>query len=248
VTSSSARPADPHISIVIPIYNEQAILHAAVVDLRERLKPLGWSYEIILAENGSKDRTIQIGHELAAKYNGENDGQVKIISLGEPNYGKALKQGILLARGNLVLCDEIDLCDTDFHKRAIDMLETGGADMVIGSKLAVGAADERPMIRHAASIAYSTLLKVMLGFRGTDTHGLKAFRRLALLDVVRACLVDKDVFASEFVIRADRAGIVIKEIPVQIIEKRPPSINLFKRVPNVMKNVVKLTWSIRFRG
>ncbi len=246
--TSSARPADPHISIVIPIYNEQAILHAAVVDLRERLKPLGWSYEIILAENGSKDRTIQIGHELAAKYGDNSDGQVKIISLGEPNYGKALKQGILLARGNLVLCDEIDLCDTAFHKRAVDILETGEADMVIGSKLAVGAADERPLIRHAASIAYSTLLKVMLGFRGTDTHGLKAFRRLALLDVVRACLVDKDVFASEFVIRADRAGIGIKEVPVQIIEKRPPSINLFKRVPNVMKSVAKLTWSIRVRG
>jgi glycosyltransferase involved in cell wall biosynthesis len=246
--TSSVRPADPQISIVIPIYNEQAILHAAVVDLRERLKPLGWSYEIILAENGSKDRTIQIGHELAAKYADNGDGQVKIISLGEPNYGKALKQGILLARGNLVLCDEIDLCDTDFHKRAIDILETGEADMVIGSKLAVGAADERPLIRHAASIAYSTLLKVMLGFRGTDTHGLKAFRRLALLDVVRSCLVDKDVFASEFVIRADRAGIGIKEVPVQVIEKRPPSINLFKRVPNVMKSVAKLTWSIRIRG
>jgi len=243
-----AATLDPRISIVIPIYNEQAILHAAVVDLRERLKPLGWSYEIILAENGSKDRTIQIGHELAAKYANTADGQVKIISLGEPNYGKALKQGILLARGNLVLCDEIDLCDTDFHKRAIDILETGEADMVIGSKLAVGAADERPLIRHAASIAYSTLLKVMLGFRGTDTHGLKAFRRLALLDVVRACLVDKDVFASEFVIRADRAGIAIKEVPVQVIEKRPPSINLFKRVPNVMKSVAKLTWSIRIRG
>src|SRR6201995_843362 len=124
--------ADPHISIVIPIYNEQAILHAAVVDLRERLRPLGWSYEIILAENGSKDRTIQIGHELAAKYSNANDGQVKIISLGEPNYGKALKQGILLARGNLVLCDEIDLCDTEFHKRAIEMLQTGGPDKGTG--------------------------------------------------------------------------------------------------------------------
>jgi glycosyltransferase involved in cell wall biosynthesis len=248
LVTSSERSADPQISIVIPIYNEQAILHAAVVDLRERLKPLGWSYEIILAENGSKDRTIAIGHELAAKYATPADGQVKIISLGEPNYGKALKQGILLARGRIVLCDEIDLCDTDFHKRAFDILETGEADMVIGSKLAVGAADERPLIRHAASIAYSTLLKVMLGFRGTDTHGLKAFRRLALLDVVRSCLVEKDVFASEFVIRADRAGIAIKEVPVQVIEKRPPSINLFKRVPNVMKSVAKLTWSIRIRG
>jgi glycosyltransferase involved in cell wall biosynthesis len=117
-----AATLDPRISIVIPIYNEQAILHAAVVELRERLKPMGWSYEIILAENGSKDRTIQIGHELAAKYPNPADGQVKIISLGEPNYGKALKQGILLARGNLVLCDEIDLCDTEFHQRAIDIL------------------------------------------------------------------------------------------------------------------------------
>jgi glycosyltransferase involved in cell wall biosynthesis len=244
----AATLAEPRISIVIPIYNEQAILHAAVVDLRERLKPLGWSYEIILAENGSKDRTIAIGHELAAKYGNPTDGQVKIISMGEPNYGKALKQGILLARGNIVLCDEIDLCDTDFHQRAVGILETGAADLVIGSKLAAGAADERPFIRHAASIAYSSLLKVMLGFRGTDTHGLKAFRRQALLDVVRSCLVEKDVFASEFVIRADRAGVTIKEVPVHIIEKRPPSINLFKRVPNVMKSLAKLTWSIRVRG
>ncbi len=240
--------AQPHISIVIPVYNEQAILHAAMVDLRERLKPLGWSYEVILAENGSKDRTVAIGQELAAKYGDPSDGQVKIISMGEPNYGKALKQGILLARGDLIICDEIDLCDAEFHKRAVDILETGEADLVIGSKLAAGAEDDRPFVRHAASIAYSTLLKVMLGFRGTDTHGLKAFRRQALLDVVQACLIEKDVFASELVIRADRAGVIIKEVPVHIIEKRPPSINLFKRVPNVLKSLAKLTWSIRVRG
>jgi glycosyltransferase involved in cell wall biosynthesis len=241
-------PPQPRISIVIPIYNEQAILHAAIVDLRERLGPLGWSYEIILAENGSKDRTVEIGRELAAKYHDGVPGQVKIISLGEPNYGKALKQGILLARGDIVLCDEIDLCDADFQKRAVDILESGEADLVIGSKLAVGSADERPLIRHVASIAYSGLLKVLLDFPGTDTHGLKAFRRITLLDTLRACLVDKDVFASEFVIRAYRTGIAIKEIPVNVIEKRPPSINLFKRVPNVMKSLVKLTWSIRIRG
>jgi glycosyltransferase involved in cell wall biosynthesis len=243
-TRSTALPVDaPRISIVIPVYNEEAILHAAVVDLRERLKPLGWSYEVILAENGSRDRTVEIGQELAEKY-----PEVRIISLGEPNYGKALKQGILLSRGDLVICDEIDLCDADFHRRAIEILETGEADLVIGSKLVAGAEDDRPMLRHVASIAYSTMLKMLLGFRGTDTHGLKAFRRLAVLDVVRACLVDKDVFASELVIRADRGGVRTKEIPVRVIEKRPPSINLFKRVPNVLKSVAKLTYAIRIRG
>jgi glycosyltransferase involved in cell wall biosynthesis len=238
----------PRVTIVIPIYNEEAILHAAIVDLRERLRPLGWSYEIILAENGSKDRTIEIGKELAAKYGNANEGQVHILSMGEPNYGGALKRGILQARGELVICDEIDLCDVDFHRRAVDLLESGEADLVIGSKLAQGAEDDRPVIRHVASIAYSSMLKILLGFRGTDTHGLKAFRREALLDVVRACLVEKDVFASELVIRADRGGVRTSEIPVRVVEKRPPSINLFKRVPNVLKSVLKLTYAIRVRG
>jgi glycosyltransferase involved in cell wall biosynthesis len=238
----------PRISIVIPIYNEEAILHAAVLDLRERLAPFGWAYEIILAENGSKDRTVAIGEELAAKYPAQGEGAVKIISMGEPNYGKALREGILLARGEFVICDEIDLCDADFHQRAIDILSKSEADLVIGSKLAEGSADERPMIRHVASLAYSGLLRVLLGFRGTDTHGLKAFRRETLLGTVQACIIEKDVFASEFVIRADRRAIRIQEIPVRIKEKRPPSINLFKRVPNVLKSIVKLTYAIRIRG
>ncbi len=240
--------AAPRISIVIPVYNEQAILHAAVVDLRERLRPLGWSYEIIIAENGSTDRTVEIGEELAKKYSNESDCPVRMLSMGEPNYGRAMREGILAAKGELVICDEIDLCDADFHKSAIAILETGEADFVIGSKLATGSADDRPLIRHVASMAYSSLLRALLGFRGTDTHGLKAFRRSALLDVVQACLVEKDVFASEFVIRADRGGITIREIPVHVMEKRPPSINLFKRVPNVLKSLVKLTWAIRVRG
>jgi glycosyltransferase involved in cell wall biosynthesis len=236
-------PASPHVSIVIPVYNEEAILFDAITGLREHLAERGWSYEVIIAENGSRDRTVTIGEELSAKY-----PEVSFFSLGEPNYGKALKEGILRARGTFVVCEEIDLCDVDFHARALRVLEASEADLVIGSKLLGEAQDERPLIRHAASMFYNGLLRVTLGFRGTDTHGLKAFRRTSLLETVRACLVDKDVFASEFVIRAERGGIRIKEIPVRVVEKRPPSINLFKRVPNVLKNVVKLTVAIRVRG
>jgi glycosyltransferase involved in cell wall biosynthesis len=233
----------PHVSIVIPVYNEEAILFDAITGLREHLAERGWSYEILIAENGSKDRTVALGEEIAQKY-----PEVSFFSLGEPNYGKAMKEGILRARGTFVICEEIDLCDVDFHARALQVLEASEADMVIGSKLLGGAEDDRPMIRHAASMFYTGLLRVTLGFKGTDTHGLKAFRRTALLDTVRACLVDKDVFASEFVIRAERGGIRIKEIPVRVMEKRPPSINLFKRVPNVLKSVAKLTFAIRVRG
>ncbi len=73
-------PSPPLISIVIPVYNEEPILHAAVVDLRELLSPLGWNYEIILAENGSRDRTVEIAEQLAQKY-----PEISVISAGEPN-------------------------------------------------------------------------------------------------------------------------------------------------------------------
>ncbi|MFO0759013.1 MAG: glycosyltransferase family 2 protein [Byssovorax sp.] len=233
----------PHISIVIPVYNEQAILHAAVVDLRERLEPFGWSYEILLAENGSRDETLVIAAELSQKY-----PEVRFFSHGEPNYGGALRRGIEKARGQIVICDEIDLCDTDFHRRAVELLETGKFDMVIGSKLTAGAQDDRPFARHAASELYNGLLRVTLGFEGTDTHGLKAFLREPLLPMARACVVEKDVFASEFVIRAYRAGLRVREIPVRVLEKRTPSINLVRRVPNVLKSLGKLTWAIRVKG
>jgi glycosyltransferase involved in cell wall biosynthesis len=235
--------APPRISIVIPVYNEQAILHAAVIDLRERLAPLGWTYEIVLAENGSRDETLVVASELHHKY-----PEVRFFSMGEPNYGGAMRRGIEAARGEIVICDEIDLCDTEFHRHAVELLETGKLDMVIGSKLTAGSHDERPFARHAASQLYNGLLRYSLGFRGTDTHGLKAFRREPLLPIARACVVEKDVFASEFVIRAYRAGLRVREIPVRVLEKRPPSINLVKRVPNVIKSLAKLTWAIRVKG
>ncbi|AKT36233.1 glycosyltransferase family 2 protein [Chondromyces crocatus] len=233
----------PDISIVIPVYNEEAILHAAVVDLRERLSPLDWRYEIVLAENGSRDATARIASDLAAKY-----PEVRTFSTGSPNYGAALRQGIEQARGAIVICEEIDLCDTEFHQRAVQLLAEGELEMVIGSKLIDGAQDERPWARHAASQLYNGLLRVTLGFRGTDTHGLKAFLRRPLSPVVDACVVDRDVFASELVIRAYRADLRIREIPVRVLEKRRPSINLTRRVPHVLRNLARLTWAIRVRG
>lgn len=230
----------PHLSIVIPVYNEEGILHSAVVDLVSRLSELRWSYEILLAENGSRDRTVAIAEELAHKF-----PEVKVHSLGTPNYGKALRQGILRARGEFIMCDEIDLCDTDFYQRALDLLEAEQADLVVGSKVMSGAEDRRPWVRHAATLVINGMLRVLVDFRGTDTHGLKAFRRARLMPVAEACVVDRDLFASEFVIRAQRMGRRVVEIPVHIVEKRPPTINLFKRVPKVLRDIARLTYAIR---
>ena len=233
----------PRVSIIIPVYNEEAILQTAVVDLIDRLREFDWTYELCLAENGSTDRTVAVGEELAKRF-----PQVSIASVGAPNYGLALRRGILAARGEFVICDEIDLCDTDFYRRALEALETAQADFVVGSKVMAGASDERPLFRRLGTVVINGMLRVALGFRGTDTHGLKAFRRASVVDVANACLVDKDLFASELVIRAERGGVRMLEIPVRVLEKRPPSIGLSRRVPNVLKNLARLFIAIRIRG
>src|SRR5262249_38515371 len=162
--------------------------------------------------------------------------------------GRALKRGILEARGKHVICDEIDLCDVDFYLRALPLLEGAeGADLVVGSKAMKGANDERPLFRRVATRTINGMLRVATGFKGTDTHGLKAFRRERLHDVARACVVDRDLFASEFVIRAGRMGRDVREIPIALHEKRPPSIQLFRRVPRVLRGLVQLAWVIRIR-
>ena len=215
---------------------------SAAEELVQGLDARGLDYEIIFAENGSRDSTPQILADLS-----ERNPRLRWFHSETPNYGAALKRGIIEARGELVFCDEIDLCDLTFYDLALPRLKRREADMVIGSKAAKGSSDRRPMLRRVATRVHNTLLKVTLGFRGTDTHGLKAFRREQLMPVIAKCVVDMDVFASEFVIRAWREGLTVTEIPIQLQEKRQPSINLFRRVPNVLKNVAKLVYVIRVR-
>ena len=239
----SSRPSGPEVSFVIPVYNEESILEESVTTLCAALRDLGWRFEIILAENGSRDATPELGAQLGDRFT-----EVTMLRHPEPNYGGALRAGILRARGRFVVCEEIDLCDVAFHVRAIELLRSGSVDMVIGSKAMPGADDNRPIGRRIATRVYNGMLRVAVGFRGTDTHGLKAFVRETVTPVVRSCVVEHDVFASELVVRAHRRGLHVLEIPVDVREKRAPSIGLVRRVPKVIRHVARLMVAIHGRA
>ncbi len=235
--------ASPELSVVIPVFDEEGIVAQACRELVAALDARGWDFEILLSENGSRDRTVEILEGLARE-----DGRVRHLHSPEPNYGLALRRGILEARGRLVVADEIDLCDPDFYDRALPVLRRGEADMVVGSKRAPGSVDGRPAFRRAATWIHNTVLRVALDFRGTDTHGVKAFSREAIAPVAARCVVDRDVFASELVLRAGLEGMRVVEIPVRLREKRAPSVGLLRRVPNVLRQVARLFWVLRVKA
>lgn len=229
-------------SVVIPVFNEERILADAVRRLHGRMQRLGCPFEILLAENGSRDRTAAIAEELARELEG-----VRLLRTPAANYGRALRAGIEAARGDVVVCDEIDLGDVEFYARALPLVDSG-ADLVIGSKRHPGSTDRRPLLRRLGTAVVNGLLRLALDFRGTDTHGLKVMRRSRLLPLVRACRVEHDLFASELVIRAARAGLDVRELPLALAEVRPPSIRLWRRVPRVLCDLGRLVYVIRVRG
>jgi glycosyltransferase involved in cell wall biosynthesis len=235
------------LSVVIPVYNEEEILSSAVETLVSNLEARKWSYEILLCENGSRDGTWKLISEISRKY-----PQVRGLQVGSPghgNYGLALKTGILDAKGEIVLNDEIDIGNFDFYDQSIGLLDRDPRiAMVVGSKTLASSNDKRPAIRKLATWSVNVLLRFLLGFKGTDTHGLKTWRREKLEGLVRDCITERDVFTSEFVIRAERAGFLVAEIPIEIAETRAARIPLFKRVPHVLKNIWELFVALRLNG
>ena len=229
--------------MVIPVFDEEEIVEGACRDLMADLDRRGWDYELLLSENGSRDATPAILERLAGA-----SPRLRWIHSDAPNYGLALRRAILAARGRWVVADEIDLCDVTFYDRALPIREAGDADLVVGSKRAPGSEDGRPAYRRAATWVHNTLLRIALGFRGTDTHGVKAFSRERIAPVAERCVVDRDVFASELVLRASLEGRRVLEIPISLREKRAPSVALVRRVPAVLRQVGRLVWVLRVRS
>ena len=75
-------------TVVIPVYNEEGLLSTAINDLIPRLAEIPLTTEVIISQNGSKDKTPQIAAELAAKYD-----NVRVLNTDEPNYCLALRRG-----------------------------------------------------------------------------------------------------------------------------------------------------------
>ncbi len=230
----------PYISIIVPIYNEEAILAASLDSLLACLAatPFRSDFEVLLCENGSTDRTAVIADELANRCD-----RVRVEHLPVASYGGALSHGISTALGQVIVVFNVDFWDVDFMQRAL--ARSRDCDFVIGSKLARGARDQRPLLRRLISRSFNWLLRAAFGYAGTDTHGLKAFSAERVAPIAARCRTSNDLFDSELILRAQRAGLRLCEIPVQVEERRAARVGLLRRVPRTAIDLVAIWWALR---
>lgn len=225
---------DTAVSVIVPLYNEEEILVSLVTTFIETFQRYPFGIEFLLCENGSRDQTRAIAARLA-----EDHANVRLISIDEPSYGGALRSGIELAHGDLVVIFNADLWCVSFFQEALALLESG-ADIVIGSKRLVAANDHRPLTRRLITASFNRFLNVVFGFRGSDTHGMKALRRSRTREIIERCRTSKEVFDTEIVLRAQRAGLRICEIPTEVFDMRPARLSLIQRIPSTLKDL----WTI----
>lgn len=225
------------ISIVIPAYNEEELLEKELEKIISKTNEIidSADYEIILAENGSSDNTLKIANKLSIRY-----AQIRVISLPMASYGNALKEGILKSKGEYLAVFNVDFWDIDAMKKALDIFLNENCDIVVCSKSMKGAQDLRPFSRRIITRIFGLMLRLLFGYRGTDTHGIKFFKREKVLSVVQQCLNNRDLFDTEFLIRAQKAGLAIKEIPIVCEEKRKSVYGLFGKTPRIIKDLILL--------
>jgi glycosyltransferase AglD len=223
------------ISVVMPCHNEEGYLEGAVKGTVNELRDRHIEFEVIVAENGSTDDTVREAAALEATY-----GEIRVLHDPVADYGRALRAGFLAAHGEVVVNFDVDLVDLEFLDQALELIQSGGSDVVVGSKRSPGADDQRAIGRKLVTAVFSTVLRVGFGLRISDTHGLKALRREALIPLVTACRFDKDIFDTELVLRSEKAGLRISEVPVTVTDRRPPRTSIGRRIPRSLVGLARL--------
>ena len=235
--------ADPtpglEVSVVLPAHNEEEILATTVGELVAGLRERGRPFEVLVEENGSTDGTAALAAALAAEH-----PELRVRSDPTPDYGRALCRGLLDARGEVVVNFDVDYYDLGFLDAAAARVREGAA-IVVGSKRGAGAEDTRPLPRRVVTGGFGLLLRRGFGLHVSDTHGMKAMDRAAVVPLAERCQLGTDLFDTELVLRAERAGLVVAELPVRVVERRPARSPIARRVLRTLLGLRQLRLALR---
>lgn len=233
--------APPHLSVIIPAYNEEGRIGAGLRSVADHLARAARPVEIVVVDDGSVDRTVAIVEDLARRATGAV--AVRLLRNGR-NRGKgySIKHGVLMASGDFLLLTDADL-STPIEElpRLLRLVESEGYGIAFGSR---GLADSRveihqPIWREVMGRCFNRLVRAITGLTFRDTQcGFKVMRRSEVLPLFRAARVERFAYDVEILYLARKAGVRAVEVPVIWRNSSASRVNALSDSLDMLKDIV----------
>ena len=239
------------IIIVLPVYNEEKVLQENTLKVynfcQENLVNYDW--QILIANNGSTDKTEEIAQKLTQDFL-----RISYFYLKEPGRGMALKKAWSKYKADVYVYMDIDLAtDLKHLPFLISTIDEEQFDLSTGSRLVRGAHVKRSILRDLTSKVYNLLLKIFfLKYNIKDSQcGFKAISNKTKEKILPSIKNNKWFFDTELLVRSFYNGYKIKEIPVEWREerfiKRKSTVKMMQTIWDDIKEIFRLKKELLFK-
>ena len=237
----SHSPPDPCLSLVIPAYNEENRLPDTLTAILDYLGQQPYTWEIVVADDGSFDATATIVRDIAT----QSGADIRVLNLPHRGKGWAVRNGMLSARGQY-RC----LCDADLSMpiaqlaRLLPSDELDGADIVIGSREATGAQRiGEPLRRHLIGRIFNALTRLLAVPGIADTQcGFKVFSARAAEVLFPLQTIDGFCFDVELLFLARRLGFAVTEVGIEWHWHAGSKVNFLRDCYQAGRDLLLVRW------
>jgi glycosyltransferase involved in cell wall biosynthesis len=230
---------EPQYSIVIPAFNEQARIGATLERVMECSRTRGWKAEVLVVNDGSRDRTAAIVSAAALQY-----PNLRLIeNPGNRGKGYSVRNGMLQARGAIVMFTDADLSAPIEEAELLFAAIENGADIAIGSRWLDRSRQtlRQPIYRRFFGRCFNWLTRLIMHLPLADTQcGFKAFRREAARTIFVRQRIERWGFDPEILYIALRLGMRIDEVAVTWGHDERSRISYLKDGLKMMEDLLKV--------
>jgi len=233
---------DHDFSLVIPAYNEENRLPWTLTELRRFLDGSGIDYHVLVADDGSTDRTAALAAAMGPRFS--------TVSLPQ-NRGKgaAVRNAMLRATGKVLAFTDADLpFELESLREAYDLVRTAKCEVVFGARDLAESTHpaKRKLSRTVATWLFREVVKRLVSHEVTDTQcGLKAFSLRAAREIFSRLTLDGFSFDAEVVFLTQRLGLTFQRIPVNLVREYGSTLSLRRHTLPMLRDIVGLWWRNR---
>ena len=230
-------PADHDLTVIIPAYNEEKRLPWTLAQLAVFLGEWGVDYHILVADDGSTDRTSALTRDL-----GPRCSTLRLVPQG--GKGRAVRTAMLRATGRVLCFTDADLpFKLTALRQGYEWIHRGQCDVVFGARDIEGAENlaRRRLLRRLATFAFREVVRRLVSREVTDTQcGLKLFRRRAALEIFARTTIDGFAFDAEVVMLTHRLGLPFRRVPVTLVNEFSSTLSLRRNALPMLLDVMRV--------